>query len=440
MTEMKELTLTDDQLSVSNMFTQFLLNKEKFMIVQGSSGTGKSTLIKYLLANVQNRMKMYAVLLGGGKEREFKLKLTATTNQAVIILNALAGSTEGTTIHSLLGLVPKKNFKTGKIDFIRGRNSQVLHNCLLVIDEASCIDNDLLKLIDELTVSCKILLVGDQWQTAPINQTNPVLDDMVCAKGNLDQVMRHCGAIAEAGAHYRESIKTGIFHDLVPNGVDVIHAPGPLFREMFEAEFTSPDYEPSNVRILVYKNKLAQAYNQHIRAMLGMSPEIGVGDLVTTNNPIVVGGAKSECLYSTDSIVNITSVDERDVQHGIAGNMVTLNHRHEFFLPHDQLEVAALIAKLRKAKKWPTFFEIKDAWLDLRPMYASTVHKSQGSTYDKVFINLPNIGECFSYTDVGRMLYVAITRAAKQVILYGELPYKYRGGYVHTPKKEKICT
>jgi ATP-dependent exoDNAse (exonuclease V) alpha subunit len=99
------------------------------------------------------------------------------------------------------------------------------------------------------------------------------------------------------------------------------------------------------------------------------------------------------------------------------------------FCPHNPLQAANLMKSLARKKQWGIVFDIKKKWLDLRPAFASTVHKSQGSTYDTVYINLTDIGKCRVPSDVARMLYVAITRAAKKVVLYGELPFIYSGAY-----------
>src|SRR6185437_1979977 len=47
-----------------------------------------------------------------------------------------------------------------------------------------------------------------------------------------------------------------------------------------------------------------------------------------------------------------------------------------------------------RRKQWSTYFYLKDNIADLRPRDAATVHKSQGSTYDAVFIDLGNISTC----------------------------------------------
>jgi ATP-dependent exoDNAse (exonuclease V) alpha subunit len=85
------------------------------------------------------------------------------------------------------------------------------------------------------------------------------------------------------------------------------------------------------------------------------------------------------------------------------------------------------MARANKEDKtlWPRFFEVKETWFDLRALYASTINKAQGSTYDTVFLNLNDIGENWDANAVARLMYVGITRAAKQVVCYGQLPDHY---------------
>jgi len=93
----------------------------------------------------------------------------------------------------------------------------------------------------------------------------------------------------------------------------------------------------------------------------------------------------------------------------------------------DSAELKEKLKVLSKQKDWHNYYTVKEFFADLRPPHASTVHKSQGSTYKKVFIDLVDIGANHVSEEVARMLYVAITRASEEVILYGDLPYKYQG-------------
>jgi ATP-dependent exoDNAse (exonuclease V) alpha subunit len=63
-----------------------------------------------------------------------------------------------------------------------------------------------------------------------------------------------------------------------------------------------------------------------------------------------------------------------------------------------------------------------EAFCDLRPIHASTVHKSQGSTYQTVYVDLTDIGRNTRRDVLLRLLYVALTRAKGDVVVTGELP------------------
>ena len=82
---------------------------------------------------------------------------------------------------------------------------------------------------------------------------------------------------------------------------------------------------------------------------------------------------------------------------------------------------------LSKQKEWADYYELRDTYADLREKSACTVYKSQGSTYDFVFVDLDNIGTSFDAGQVARMLFVAISRARSKVYLYGSLPQRYQG-------------
>jgi exodeoxyribonuclease-5 len=86
---------------------------------------------------------------------------------------------------------------------------------------------------------------------------------------------------------------------------------------------------------------------------------------------------------------------------------------HHYPQPQDQARRAA----------WVAFFAFKDAtFADLRPVHAATVHRSQGSTYQTVFVDLTDIGRNTRRDVLLRLLYVGLTRARGDVYVTGELP------------------
>ncbi len=67
---------------------------------------------------------------------------------------------------------------------------------------------------------------------------------------------------------------------------------------------------------------------------------------------------------------------------------------------------------------WRLFYQLKESVLDYKYNHACSIHKSQGSTYNKVIINVGNINMNKNVAEKKRLFYTAITRASELVILY----------------------
>jgi len=70
---------------------------------------------------------------------------------------------------------------------------------------------------------------------------------------------------------------------------------------------------------------------------------------------------------------------------------------------------------------WKRYFTLKEAFADVQYIFASTIHKLQGSTYNTVHIDLASLinNNRLPVELKYRLAYVAITRARKQIkILY----------------------
>ena len=414
-------------MSAIKQFTKFLVNPdEKYMIIQGSAGTGKSTLIEYLIKSLDSQLKMYELLLRKNKtQTEWEAVLTATTNKAAAVLKELTGM-ETQTIHSLLRLIVRPNVITGTVKLSKKKDRNLLYNKLIILDEASMMNDELFEILEETIVDCKVVFIGDKYQLAPVRQKIPVMDTIQCPTATLHKVMRHAGDILHTSAQFRDTVEDSVWAE-VPDLPTLQKVDGPTFQKLIDAAFTDKNYNSSTAKVLAWTNKRVMAYNAHIRQLKGFPPIITEGEVMFTNKPIMAGRDN----WATDSKIYITEVGPLIVNHKVEGRMVEINNRVSFFNPEDQNDARDLFKRLAKAakvdgRKWQTFFELKEGWLDLRPAYASTVHKAQGATYDTVFIDLGDIGRCNIESDVARMMYVSISRAANQVYFYGELPSKYQ--------------
>lgn len=418
---MPKIILNDDQKHALSVFNDFLADdNEKYMIIQGSAGCGKSTLIPFMHDHLQAQYQMYKLLLQTKPDKgDFEILLTATTNKAAAIIQEITGM-ETTTIHSLLNVTVTYNMETGKPKLSKKKSYALIYNKIIVIDEASMINDDLFRLIDDTTMNSKVILMGDQYQLAPVKQTKSIMETLPCTKVTMNKIMRNSGIIMHTGAQYRNTVETGIFEDM-PNDPLVKQVNKKDYLSLIKKAFTDQDYSLNKAKVLAWQNDRVHAYNSHIRQLRGFPKTLVEGETVFTNNPILVNTFRRP----VDSPIYISKIGRDTISSGVKGKMVELDHVISLFLPDNPYDAKALLKNLAKKKDWATHYAIKETWLDLRPAYASTVHKSQGSSYDTVFIDLSDIGRCHIWSDVARMLYVAISRAVKQVYLYGQLPPRY---------------
>lgn len=416
------ITLNSCQQAAVDTFLSFLLNPDqKELVLEGFAGTGKTTLVKYLIDNME-KFETAAEALGKKLDYVDDINVTATTHKAARVI-ASSLNTDPITIHSFLGLAVKNDFKTGGTYLERAKNPRDPSKCLLFIDEASMVDEELLQWIRGLAGNCKIVYMGDPAQLLNVkSDESPIFGDWL-PTAKLTTVMRNEGAIEALSAQFRETVMSGEFQPIVVDGANVIHVDGPTFQHMIDEAFTK-DFKPDvSAKVLAWTNIKVMDYNTYIADKRGITDRYVKGEWYITNKPIMT--AKGEIIAGTDRKVRIQQV-ETTTEAGLEGYTIKVNDT-EFFVPLHKYEERELLKKLAKTKDWTKYFNIKDTWGDLRPAYASTVHKSQGSTYDQVFIDLSDIGRCTNPDDVARLLYVAVSRASQKVILYGNLPDKYLG-------------
>lgn len=433
------MKLTEEQKNVIKAFMKFLIDpKEKFMIINGPAGSGKTTMIKAMLEAMDKEFKLLKTLLCENQDESFNIKLTATTNKAVAVLRELSGDPSVGTVHSTLKLTLKKNFNTGTEDLVQTHSWCELYNTVLILDEASMLDSVTFEYMKTtLQGKSKAVLIGDIYQLAPVKQKESIMQRLIGRVPTtvLNTVMRHDGNILEAATAFKEVVASGSFEDILLSK-DVIHIDGPIFKDEVEQTFLSPKYMPNRAKILAWSNDRVQEYNNYIRKIKGLGEQFQKGEVVVTNKPIIASGF----IIPVDSEVKITRIKKPHLYHDVPGRYVEINKGIIGFLPDDYNKAKLLMKQLAKeanAKElkdklnkrtqlWTTYFDIKNTWLDLRSQYASTVHKAQGSTYDEVFIDLYDIGRCNIPSDVARLIYVAISRAKNRVVLSGKLPDKYR--------------
>ncbi|MDO6824828.1 exodeoxyribonuclease V subunit alpha [Marinobacter sp. 1_MG-2023] len=156
-----------------------LAARNRFAVITGGPGTGKTTTVVNLLAALQS-------VAGESTERngrKYRIRLAAPTGKAAARLNESIGGavsrlpldklpgkvsqadipTRVTTLHRLLGSRPDTR------KFRHNRDNPLLVD-ILVIDEASMVDLDLMaSVFDALPANAQLILLGDKDQLASVD-------------------------------------------------------------------------------------------------------------------------------------------------------------------------------------------------------------------------------------------------------------------------------
>lgn len=435
----KTLTPNPDQQKVADSFFRFLMTDDKTFVLSGGAGVGKTWLMEYISDSIMQTYHDACALLDIQPKYD-TIVFTATTNKAAEVLeNSINKPVQ--TIHSFLGLKVKENRSTGKTILEPTSNYRVRTRHVLFVDESSMIDKPLYDFIMEAFKDSKIVFVGDHAQMAPVDEVmSPVYKDVdpdnfvflgkPVRNANQPALMALCKQL-------RDTVETGVFHPMEPVE-GVIDYLSPEEMEMGLEHYFKQ--ESPSVRVLCYTNQRVQTYNEVIREIRGLPPEYVEGD------QLIVAQAyqRGMVTLAVERSIEIMKVDPdlHNAQYAeLTDTGEPLMYRVFTIKPPAAVMDAGLEVKviekpqllkqvltaLKRQKRWSEFFDLKGEFLDMRDKYACTVYKSQGSTYEAVFIDLGNIGTSFDAEQVARMLFVGVSRATSRVFFYGELPSKYIG-------------
>lgn len=374
----------------------FLLSDEKYFILSGGPGTGKSTLINYMSDNLLEKYRKYADVLGSNYMPS-ALTITATTNSAADSLKKTINTYQISTIHSALGLVVQGDRLQMK------RPPHYLSDSILIIDEFTLIDNALFEFID--AYAKKVILVGDA-------------DQLLAVRGLASTLKRkkpdHVLDIPERtkSKDILEVINT--FQKYVHNTdepVDLDLSGMTDVEVISEEDFTALVQDPStsfqDARILTHTNAEVIAINQAIRQARGLPEHFVPGERVILNRYVRWSNEN----FKTDSEYVVLGHQEDDLS-----NEFFVGY-YRWYIIQDSwggtYRVPYEVLKCSCAYQHPLF--------DLRSLYCSTVYKAQGRSVDTVYLHLSGFPNNISRSVLVRSLYVGASRARKKLIFVGDL-------------------
>ncbi|MGF1458329.1 MAG: ATP-dependent RecD-like DNA helicase [Leptolyngbyaceae cyanobacterium] len=421
------IALTAEQLAALDALQTFVDSPEKLYLLTGYAGTGKTTLLQIFIGGLREQ----------GDNR--KIVLSAFSNKATKVLAMMAEqwqlNIDAMTCCTLLGLRPVINEDTGNQEFQldRKQDSQVDRFDLIIVDECSMVNEELWRLlvnaVTNLYGQTQILFVGDAAQLPPVNESESACFREILNKSELTEVVRYGGAIGVIAEDIRRNLERDRFPQFVTdvNG-DRTEGCFVVSRVAWETlmlrAFTSDSYRfnPDQVRALAYTNRRVAQLNRKIRrAIYGPTALrfvpgerlIALNPCLEEENIILSTSAECEVIEARRSRegewpIWLLSVETEE------GTFRTLRVLHE----SGESELQLKLDDLARSKNWMAFWDLKQFFHEVDYAYSLTIHKSQGSTFQDVFIDLPSMQANRNIIERNQLCYVALTRAAKRVFLY----------------------
>lgn len=385
--------LNQDQIKAADELKAFLESDQREFCLTGQAGTGKT----YMLYSILGESATYC----------------ATTNKAASVLRQLTGHAQ--TIHSLLHLTVKNDFSSGKTSLVQDPKVTPIRNQIIVVDEASMVDKTLYYIAKEMCAESKIIWVGDDGQLPPVSSGTFSIFKLGLPTAGLFQVMRSIDtpAITELSTALRAAVFSGTNISISSRPPAIQRVTGPeahtLVTDLVQRDLWR------NCILLSYTNERTAKAVKVIRSAAKKPSSLIPGDVVIVNSAFRYSPSPGQWEWiPTDSMVEIQGIAQVPshphliVAHTDIGDLLTYK---------DNSRLQADIAKAASNKDWTTYFNLKEQYVDLRHAEALTIHKSQGSTFDTVFVDMPSLFSCKNPNERRRLLYVACSRARHHLYL-----------------------
>lgn len=416
--------------------------RDNFFCLSGPPGSGKT----YML---DEALKGTTYLQGGTIAHSAKNVLQSSFNQ---------NSIQCYTVAQLIGMNMQMNEDI--ITFVISGRAQpkIGINATLVLDEVSMINDYLFnKIMEQVNINrVKLIAVGDPFQLPPVGQEH---DSRFFAKidAQLIRSMRFDGSIGEIAKEIREIIdfitkeksfnQYALDDSFLINTSHMTDGNGYRFENDIHSivqtaakEIDNNSDDKNYARILAYKNTSVKALNDGVREFIyGKHADqfefneivISDGGFNKTTKPQFGRPFSTPIIYNGE-ILRVKGIDRGEGPYGIPCKYLNFEKSLETQIPvventaeaqRKYMEVSAdLYQKGKEYNQWPQYREFLDSFANFNYAYATTLHKAQGMTLNKVYVLE---GEIMGMQRLGwkqkfQALYVAMTRAKQELIIYNK--------------------
>lgn len=379
--------------------------KNNIFILTGGPGTGKTTTIKAII-DVFNKEGLNVLL-------------ASPTGRAARRMSETCGY-KACTIHKLLDVASIDDDSSSKVYFNINENNKL--DCdVLIVDEASMIDIFLMyAMIKGLKESTRLILVGDIDQLPSVGP-GQVLNDIISS---------NIFSFVKLSTIFRQAKESNIIANAhrINNGKDIVIDNNSDF---FFISKNNEDEIIKTIKDLITKRlpKFTKINSFNIQVLSPMKKGIlGASGLNNVLQDYLNPNSNNIKEIKTQN--NIFRLNDRIIQIKNNYNLKWEIRSREGILLEDGMGVfngdIGKIVEIDKYLEEVTIVfdnnrEVIYSYEDLNDIdlsYAITIHKSQGSEYDIVILPILNGPNILMHRN---LLYTAVTRAKKYVVIVGNM-------------------
>jgi len=390
-------------------------------VLAGSAGVGKTACVK----EVHRRLLKH--------KPKFKILYTAPTNKATKVLREsfdMPGA-ECMTIYKALGLQLLPSGETRELT-VRGGRKPIEQFDAVVVDEASMVNKTLNTHIGIASTDYDVpfVFMGDLAQLPPVGEAMSEIWEEG-ADLELTKVMRFDNQILKLASVLRDYVKFPVGNLPLQSDNDKVEGIWRATREEMYAQIvkvagTSDAFQAGRVKAIAWRNVNVDEMNKVARAAMegrDYSFPFSKGDRVISRSPAM--SKEKETLLHTDDEATVLSVEvaahpfHKEYDCFIANLLTDEGETVRVWVIHPRSAPKLKVAlnQLSSEKQWKRFWGLKEAFHDISLAYAITAHRSQGSTYESVFVDFRDILSNPNRAEAAKCLYVACSRPQKRLYL-----------------------
>jgi hypothetical protein len=449
-----------------------ILETRKRLLVRGSAGTGKTSMVDALIDEILLKFNVKGPIV-----------CSAPTHKALAILSGKITNSKVifSTIHSVLKYKKNTNRSTGEETFAPSFSPKyppMQGYGLLLIDEASMINVEMLSYIEMYAGRCIVIFVGDDKQINPVGEDDsPVflgkptlydkleyINDETALPYFYEKLNKWITFTPYPEVELTEIIRQGEGNpiitlsrdiNLIGTGIKDLNEQGQgyLYTDNFHkvVEELAAVNGTDEWKYLAWTNAEVDRVNLEVRKRIyGPEPaKIELGESIIFDAPYGDYTTNQELKVKT---LDIDFIEFNQVIEDTGKNVVTkkvilkcyiLNGMKTddwgdgilrwkgTFIIHEKSEntlkhfIYSLSTNCNKRLlEYTTKNEFISKFAKFKYNHAVSVHKSQGSTYKNTIINVSNIGFNSNEQEKERLFYTGITRASDLLILYNCLKWQ----------------